>query len=111
LKKASSHINRYLAGIILWVFTLAIMPWGLFHDHPPVSHAPEETNCTHKVHVSAQQENCLICKAHFEKNYTLAEIPALIFVENTPLKHQDFTCSQGYEALIATALRGPPLSA
>lgn len=94
---------------MLWVFTLAIMPWGLFHSHAHVHEELAEKNCTHKFHVKNQKENCLICKAHFEKNYTLLKASGDVYLQQTILRQPAFLLSCGYETLISTSLRGPPV--
>jgi len=96
---------------MLGVFTLAIVPWSIFHQHRPVPHIEKETVCTHKLHLSAQQDDCLICKAHFEKHYTLSKATVQVFLTNETLAYFDFNYHSGYVMLVATALRGPPLHA
>ena len=56
---------------MLWVFSLAITPWSSLHHHKELATTVEK-NCTHKLHVKSDQDHCLICKAHFEKNYTVS---------------------------------------
>ncbi|SFH28983.1 hypothetical protein SAMN04489864_10874 [Pedobacter insulae] len=93
---------------MLWVFSLAITPWSAMHSHEEVRVEPVEKHCTHKFHFKTQQENCLICKAHFEKNYT-----ASAKIKVIPLQSEDVITSvvvytNAYSALISTSLRGPP---
>ena len=108
MKKQRLHIQRITALIMLCVFSLALTPWSALHHHETVAETPVEKNCTHKFHVKTQQETCLICKAHFEKNFTIS--PTIFFtyreievkIQSHPIVSSSFT------ALISTSLRGPP---
>ncbi len=110
LKIKRSHINQILTVMMLWVFSLAITPWSALHHHADSHEGPAEKHCTHKLHLKTSQENCLICKAHFEKNYTLSEQLTVTYLESTLLKRIALAPSSAYTALISTSLRGPPLS-
>ena len=62
----------------------------------------------HKVHVGTEQHNCLVCSAHFEKDYYTSSIAYQVVLPVTvAIKH--YTLLSGtYTALIGTSLRGPP---
>ncbi|MGY0039807.1 hypothetical protein [Pedobacter sp. NJ-S-72] len=65
------HINRIFATLLLWVFAIALTPWSSLHHHEEQSDycAKSGKECMHKVHVGSERHNCLICSAHFEKDY------------------------------------------
>lgn len=94
---------------MLWVFTIAITPWGAFHHHAISHEGTVEKNCTHKLHLKTAQENCLICKAHFEKNYTFSEQLTITYLLSTLIERTVLAPSSAYTALISTSLRGPPV--
>jgi len=109
LKKKRQHIERVLTLLMLWVFSLAITPWSALHNHEEVHAVVAEKNCTHKFHVKTQQDTCLICKAHFEKNYTLTATTFSTHLDSK-LSPQPYSIVTGtYTELIATSLRGPPV--
>ena len=108
LKIKCLHINQILTVMMLWVFSLAITPWSALHHHAIVNEGPVEKHCTHKFHVKASQESCLICKAHFEKNYTISDQLIVTYLESYLLKREVLAPSSAYSALISTSLRGPP---
>lgn len=93
---------------MLWVFSLAITPWNSLHHHQEVKNTVEK-NCTHKLHVKAEQDHCLICKAHFEKNYTLSISTHVTYLTNQVLLANKPVVTSAYTAIISTSLRGPPL--
>ncbi|HTN00174.1 MAG TPA: hypothetical protein VL088_15565 [Pedobacter sp.] len=95
---------------MLWVFSLAITPWSAMHHHEEVNIEPVEKHCTHKVHFKTQQENCLICKAHFEKNYTVSSQLNTIHLQSENVIRGIVIYTNAYPALISTSLRGPPSS-
>jgi len=95
---------------MLWVFSLAIIPWGALHHHEEVANSVVEKNCTHKLHLKTEKETCLICKAHFEKNYTVSEQLTTTYLTSSLVKRVVLAPSSAYTALISTSLRGPPLS-
>ena len=103
------HIQRILTLAMLWVFSLAITPWSSFHNHHEVATTVEK-NCTHKLHVKAEQDHCLICKAHFEKNYTISVSTHVTYLTSKLLERSCANVTSSYSELISTTLRGPPLS-
>ena len=94
---------------MLWVFSLAITPWSALHHHPEVASDVVEKNCTHKVHVKTSADNCLICKAHFEKNYTISSASFITYLNSKLLTKNMPIVISSYTALISTSLRGPPV--
>lgn len=103
-----NHIfTKMLAMAILAIFSLAIIPWASLHSHEEVTHIAEE-NCTHKVHVKKADEHCLICKAHFEKNYTKTSVSFVVFFKEYVLDKVVIILGQTFTQLISTSLRGPP---
>lgn len=94
--------------MMLWVFSLAITPWSALHHHAESHESVVEKHCTHKLHLKTSQENCLICKAHFEKNYTLSEQLSVTYLERSLVTRVVLAPSTAYTALISTSLRGPP---
>jgi hypothetical protein len=108
LKKKRKHILRVFTIILLGVFSLAITPWSALHHHEQVAKAPKEKNCTHQFHVKAQENTCLICAAHFEKNYTVLNHTYTIFFYSELMTIDKPIVSGSFTALISTSLRGPP---
>lgn len=97
---------------MLWVFAIALTPFGAFHnhshEHPEVKCSITQKNCTHKLHIGTQTEHCLICEAHFEKNYTTVKHHFRFYVVSKPVTKFYGTVSNSYTRLIDLALRGPP---
>lgn len=93
---------------MLWVFMLAILPWGVLHRHAHLHELKVEKNCTHKVHIKNQQENCLVCKAHFEKHYTLITLFSQPVLAEQQQESIFFKESAAFRQLTLRALRGPP---
>lgn len=111
LKNRRLHINRICAAFLLWVFAIALTPWSAFHHHEEEVYSCAENGrvCMHKAHIGHQSHNCLICSAHFEKDYVKSgsvyktELKGKRVIKNYAL------ISASYTALISLALRGPPL--
>ncbi|QNK62626.1 hypothetical protein H7F33_19140 [Pedobacter sp. PAMC26386] len=104
------HINRILATLLLWVFAIALTPWSSLHHHEEqldycVKNGKE---CMHKVHVGSERHNCLICSAHFEKDYYTAAVPYQAKQQSKALVKDYALTGSCYTALISTSLRGPP---
>lgn len=104
------HINQILTVMMLWVFSLAITPWAALHHHDDAHVEPVEKHCTHKFHLKASQADCLICKAHFEKNYTVSNPLGIAYLESVLVKRIVLIPLSAYSALISTSLRGPPFT-
>ncbi|RZK40834.1 MAG: hypothetical protein EOO90_13505 [Pedobacter sp.] len=97
-----------LALVMLWVFSFAITPWNVVHDHSSVAEVAIEKNCTHQFHIKTQHETCLVCKAHFEKNY---ELPDLIAIPSVAQFAQNVVTYDVFHItldVISSSLRGPP---
>ena len=107
LKKKASHIKRILTLAMLCVFSIAITPWSSLHHHEQVV-TKVEKKCTHKLHVKADQDHCLICKAHFEKNYTVSISSHATYLTSQLLEKIRPIVTSSYSELISTSLRGPP---
>jgi len=93
---------------MLWVFSLAITPWSALHHHAESNEGAVEKHCTHKLHLKTSQENCLICKAHFEKNYTISDQLTVTHLQISLIQRLVLNPSSAYTELISTSLRGPP---
>lgn len=92
---------------MLWVFSLAITPWSIFHHHHEAKVLVEK-NCTHHFHIKTSAETCLVCKAHFEKDYTVSSNLQIVYLESIQLHSVIEKVESSYTALISTSLRGPP---
>lgn len=85
------------------------MPWNVVHKHVSlISRNSAEKHCTHKEHYQTNQEQCLICNAHFQKSYTVQQKSFALIVEKAADKHVAPVYQIEYVALISTSLRGPP---
>lgn len=100
-----------LTRVMLWVFAIAITPWSVLHQHKPAEVCMAEKHCTHKVHVSTERDNCLICKAHFEKNYTIAVQEWHIELQPQPVYRFVLYEKEVFKAAVSSFLRGPPAQA
>ncbi len=103
----ANTFKQLLALAILAIFSLAITPWSALHQHNEHVEIVEK-NCTHKVHVKASAEHCLVCKAHFEKNYTADFYNYSIHLKVQLVKRIFQVIGGSYTELISTQLRGPP---
>lgn len=111
MKKKQQHINQIFSIVMLWVFAIALTPFGALHHHEEEARCSNnEKTCSHKLHVRSHTETCLICAAHFEKNYLSHEEHFQVYLEIKRLvKHYD-TVKGSYTELIGSALRGPPVA-
>ena len=113
LRDKRQHINRIIGFFLLCVFSIALTPWSSLHHHEE-----EEENCVeygkvcmHKVHVSRQAHNCLICSAHFEKDYHTSPVLYKVILESKAADESNGAkTSAAYTILIGSSLRGPPLA-
>lgn len=105
--KKQTFFKQLLALMILGVFSLAITPWGALHHHESETVAHEK-HCTHTVHVKTSAETCLICKAHFEKNFTTDFQNYLVYLKSEPVKAVFPLVGNSFTDIIASCLRGPP---
>nr|WP_162988717.1 hypothetical protein [Pedobacter schmidteae] len=112
MKKKHLHIHRILSVLLLWVFAIALTPFSAFHhhDHHEVKCTSHDKACTHKLHVGTQTEHCLVCEAHFEKNYTTAHHHFLVYRVSKPVAKFYAEVSSSYTRLINLSLRGPPVA-
>src|SRR5690606_15721850 len=101
-----------LSIVLLMVFAIAITPLSIFHHHDekvPVCVANKKS-CGHEYHIHQHIEKCLICAAHFEKNYTGDEHRIQTYLIYKPVSVIFASTSGTYADLISSALRGPPLT-
>lgn len=104
--KKRHFLKQFLAIVILAIFSLAITPWSVLHHHETT--LVHEKNCTHTVHVKTSSESCLICKAHFEKDYTSDFYTYLVHLKTEFIKRMFPFVAGSFTEIIATCLRGPP---
>ncbi len=108
MKNKRENMIKLFTRLLLGVFLFAITPFSIFHQHESRSVQVAEEHCTHKIHVTTQKDNCLVCKAHFEKAFILSnEVEPLINL------YQDFKFINLVELDVDTEiphaqLRGPP---
>lgn len=107
VQKRNANIKQFLTITMLWVFAIAITPWGALHNHQ-ANDVPVEKTCTHSVHVKSNQDHCLICKAHFEKNYTITSLSYYTYLSSKLIKRTAPLAQSSFVKLISTSLRGPP---
>ncbi len=105
--KKRHFLKQFSAVVILAIFSLAITPWGALHHHESES-IVHEKNCTHTVHVKTTTEHCLICKAHFEKNFTADFKTYLVYLKSNRVKAIYPLVGNSFTEVIASCLRGPP---
>lgn len=105
--KNRHFLKNVFAVIILGVFSLAITPWSALHHHEEITPVHEQ-NCKHTVHVKTATEHCLICKAHFEKNYTTSYNSYSIYLKSDLILRDYPVVASSFTEIIASCLRGPP---
>ncbi len=96
--------------LLLWVFAIALTPWSALHHHEEQQDycAKNGKECMHKFHVGKEKHNCLICSAHFEKDYYTDAVPYQAKLQSKAIV-KNYTLTGGcYTELIGTSLRGPP---
>ncbi|WP_110828699.1 hypothetical protein [Pedobacter nutrimenti] len=109
MKKRRIHIHRILSAVLLWVFAIALTPWSALHHHDQQDvHSAREKVCTHKLHISSHADTCLICAAHFEKDFVQSGTTFRIFLSVQSLPKIHPLISGSYTELIESSLRGPP---
>ncbi|WP_069660350.1 hypothetical protein [Arcticibacter eurypsychrophilus] len=113
MKNKRSHIKQAVALFLLCVFAIALTPWSSFHHHEKEEKycGVDGEFCSHKVHVKNQVHSCLICSAHFIKDYCFPhELVFKVNLQCTILVRIFATSPASYTLLIGTSLRGPPLA-
>ncbi len=105
--KKRHFLKQISAIVILAIFSLAITPWSALHHHED-SVPIHEKNCTHTVHVKTSTENCLICKAHFEKNFVSDFQNYLVYLKANLVENVFPLVGNSFTDIIASCLRGPP---
>ncbi|MET1055921.1 MAG: hypothetical protein ABWY16_11480 [Pedobacter sp.] len=95
---------------MLWVFAIALTPWSSLHHHEEEQNdcAKYGKMCMHKTHIGNESHNCLICSAHFEKDYLKSTHSFELKSRSVVLIKSYVLIKAGYTALIGTSLRGPP---
>ncbi|MBB5648338.1 hypothetical protein [Pedobacter cryoconitis] len=104
------HISRIFATLLLMVFAIALTPWSSLHHHEeqPDYCVKDGKECLHKFHVGSERHNCLICSAHFEKDYYTTAVTYQAALESKSIVKNYALISASYTVLISTSLRGPP---
>lgn len=94
------------------VFAIALTPWSSLHHHEEMSDycAKDGKECLHKFHIGSERHNCLICSAHFEKDYYTTAVAYQATLESKSVVKNYALISASYTALISTSLRGPPIA-
>ncbi|RZM27595.1 MAG: hypothetical protein EOO88_12365 [Pedobacter sp.] len=111
LRKKNLHINKILSFLLLGVFFIALTPWSSLHHHEEVEYTcKNEPLCGHKLHISSHAEQCLVCAAHFEKNFVTTVQVTHSFVTMVIFLKENAVHVNAYTALISTSLRGPPIA-
>ncbi|MBB2151009.1 hypothetical protein [Pedobacter gandavensis] len=108
LKQRRQHIHKIISIALLWVFAIALTPFSAFHHHEEEVQCQNEKVCTHKLHVGSHVETCLVCAAHFEKNYLQEQTQFQVYLETIPVIKHYALLTGSYTELISTSLRGPP---
>jgi len=110
LKHQRKYIGQMIGMMLLWVFAIALVPWSSLHHHEEVEKYCDKKGkmCLHRVHVGTERHNCLICFAHFEKDYTVTNATISLIVVSKLLTKSFSVLTDSYTALIGTSLRGPP---
>jgi len=112
LKQKRLHINQAFAVLMLWVFAIALIPWSNLHHHDEEQNdcAKYGKMCMHKTHVSNESHNCLICSAHFEKDYFKSSHSFKMSSRSVVMIKTYVLITASYTALRGTSLRGPPIA-
>nr|WP_157247338.1 hypothetical protein [Pedobacter panaciterrae] len=112
MKDKILHINRAISIALLMVFSIALTPFSILHNHHE-----EETQCTkngetckHEFHVRKHADTCLICAAHFEKDYITTHSHYTLYQVSTPVLKSVEAVSSSYAEFIRHGLRGPPVA-
>mgnify|MGYP003587728219 CR=1 FL=1 len=105
--KKRHFLKQISAIVILAIFSLAITPWSALHHHEETT-TVHEKNCTHTVHVKTSSENCLVCKAHFEKNFVSDFHNYVVYLKANIVENVFSLVGNPFTDIIASCLRGPP---
>ncbi len=95
---------------LLMVFAIALTPFGAFHHHEaiPGCSSSKEAKCTHKEHVRNHADTCLVCAAHFEKNFIRARLIQAVFLQSSPFVTKQVALTAVHIEAEVPSLRGPP---
>ncbi|WP_143166819.1 hypothetical protein [Pedobacter caeni] len=111
MKKSRQHINQILSIALLWVFAIALTPFSALHHHDDEPRClKHEKTCSHKLHVRSHTDTCLVCAAHFEKNYLHEYTHFQVYLEIGPVSELYAILTGSYTELIGSSLRGPPIA-
>lgn len=112
LRKKRLHMHRAFAVFMLLVFAIALTPWSTLHHHEE-----EQTGCVkyakmcmHRAHIGNQTHNCLVCSAHFEKDYLTVTHSFEMKSHRVAMIKTYVLLQASYTELIGTSLRGPPVA-
>jgi len=110
LKEKLLHINRAIAVVLLMVFSIALTPFSILHNHheEETSCAKNGETCKHQYHIQNHADTCLICAAHFEKDYITTHSHYTLYQVSKPVLKPVEAISGSYAELIRLGLRGPP---
>lgn len=111
LKEKILDINRAISVVLLMVFSIALTPFSILHNHheEEVSCAKNGETCKHQYHLRNHADTCLICAAHFEKDYITTHSHYTLYQVSKPVLKPVQTISSSYAELIRLGLRGPPV--
>jgi len=95
---------------LLMVFAIALTPFGAFHHHEaiPGCSSSQEAKCTHKEHVRNHADTCLVCAAHFEKNFVNTRLTQTTFLQSSPFVSVQVALTVVHIEAEVSLLRGPP---
>ncbi|WP_157766503.1 hypothetical protein [Pedobacter ginsengisoli] len=112
LKERVLHINKAISIVLLMVFSIALTPFSILHNHheEETQCAKNGETCKHEFHVRKHAETCLICAAHFEKDYIKTHSHYALYQVSKPGIKPIDPVSNSYADLISLGLRGPPIA-
>ncbi len=110
MKDKVLHINRAISIVLLMVFSIALTPFSILHNHheEELQCAKNGETCKHEFHVGKHTDTCLVCAAHFEKDYTTTHSHYALYQVSKPVLKSLEAISSSYADLISLGLRGPP---
>jgi hypothetical protein len=111
LNTKRKFIGRWLSELMLVVFSIALTPWNALHHHPEVTaYQNVEKSCVHRLHLTTHVERCLVCEAHFDKDFINVTATLQVFISSTTHIETLPILGSVYAELIHTSLRGPPVA-
>jgi len=99
-----------VSAFLLLCFSAAVIPLDFLHSHSPqktCSDVAKYGSCQHKHHLT-KKTYCFACNAHFEKNFTTAQLAeyafiAPLFIQFCAIPVKDYNTKSPL-----SFLRGPP---